>query len=352
MTTLELAVSPLDVVRHATLRLATRSALLTRVLGRTRSRVASLATMHVAVIFALSVLFPVGMYFIGPMVLGAAHLAADARYLVLRQRLPRAFVVVTASSAVMIVGLRALTMLGVVHLPVDAWEAGVGALWMVLALSFAVRDRRTGQRALAVGSVLAVLFAVGLTHPNAANVVLMHAHNVVGIAAWALLYRRRKPWELVPIAALVLGVVFVVSGAALPWTYRAGGQVAFGTHVVAIGRWLAPGMTPHVAASIVIAFVFLQAVHYAVWLTWIPQEDLAGEGTLTFRMTVRGLKADFGVPGLVLVLAVMLGLAALAVFRIHEALHWYVTLSRFHGVLELAVIAFLLIRGESLSRST
>ena len=49
-----------------------------------------------------------------------------------------------------------------------------------------------------------------------------------------------------------------------------------------------------------------------------------------------------------LVLAVVLGLAVLALFRIHDALHWYVTLSRFHGLLELVVIAFLVIRGEGL----
>src|SRR5262249_51448844 len=148
----------------------------------------------------------------------------------------------------------------------------------------------------------------GIARPSIANVVMMHAHNVVGIATWALLFGRRRAWELVPIAALGLGVVFVLSGAALPFTYRAGGELAFEPHFTAIGRWLAPGASPRAAASIVIAFVFLQAVHYAVWLTWIPQEHLAGEGTPTFRMTVRGLVTDFGPAGCALVALVVLGL--------------------------------------------
>jgi hypothetical protein len=350
MSTLEIAVSPLDVVRQTTLRLMTRSALLTRILGRRRSRVASLATVQVLVILALAVFFPVGMFFIGPMILGVAHIAADARYLVLRQRLPKAFVVLSAISAIAIVGLRVLEGLQVVHASVDVWEAAVGAFWMISALAFAARDARARRRALLVGLVLGGLFVVGLTHASAANVVMMHAHNVIGIATWVFLYRKRKAWELLPVAVLAVGVLFVVSGAALPWTYRAGGELAFGTHITAIGRWLAPGATPHVAAGIVISFVLLQAVHYAVWTTWIPQEDLSGEGTLTFRMTMRGLVTDFGAIGCAFVAAIIVGLAGLALFRIHAALSWYVTLSRFHGLLELAVIAFLFVRGEDLSR--
>ena len=312
---------------------------------------ASLATAQVVLVLTLSVLFPVGMFFIGPMVLGIAHIAADARYLVLRQRLPKAFVVLSAISAIAIVGLRVLQAQGVVHASIDLWEAAVGALWLISALAFAARDRRARRRALAVGAGLGGLFVVGLMHASAANVVMMHAHNVIGIATWVFLYRKRKAWELLPIAVLTLGVVFILSGAALPWTYRAGGELAFGTHITAIGKWLAPGLTPHVAAGVVISFVLLQAIHYAVWTTWIPQEDLTGEGTLTFRMTVRGLIADFGFAGCALVGAVILGLAGLALFRIHDALSWYVTLSRFHGLLELAVIAFLFVRGEDLSRS-
>jgi hypothetical protein len=64
----------------------------------------------------------------------------------------------------------------------------------------------------------------------------------------------------------------------------------------------------------------LEALHvvHAVWTAWIPQEDLNGEGTLTFRMTVCGLLADFGVVGCAFVATLVIGLAGLALFRIHR----------------------------------
>ena len=40
---------------------------------------------------------------------------------------------------------------------------------------------------------------------------------------------------------------------------------------------------------------FMQSVHYATWLVWIPQDSLPGEGTFTFRMTARSLVSDFGI---------------------------------------------------------
>lgn len=317
--------------------------------GRRRVRVASLATVQVAILFVLSILAPVGMFFVGPLVFGVAHLAADARYLVLRQRLPRAFVVLSATSASVIVGVRSLQMLGVVHASADAWEAAAGGLWMLSALAFAVRDRRTALRGLAIVPPIAAAVALALRHPHTANIAMMHVHNVIGVLTWLFVYPRKRAWELAPVIAIAAAVAFLASGTAAMWTYRAGGDVAFDTRLHDIGLWLAPGYGPRAAASVVIAFVFLQAVHYAIWLAWIPQEDLKGEGTPTFRMTARGLLADFGVAGCVLVAAVMMGLAGLAVFRIGAALNWYLTLSRFHGLLELAVIALLIVRGRGLT---
>jgi hypothetical protein len=349
MTALDLALAPLDVARRKTLLLATKSELLTSILACRRARVAAMATVQVAFLFVLSVLAPVGMFFVGPLTFGVPHLAADARYLILRQRLPRAFVVLSATSAVVIVAVRSLELLGLVHAAADVLEAAAGGLWILSALAFAARDRRTGLRSLALLPPIVGVFIVALLHPRTANIAMMHVHNVIGVATWLLLYPRKKVWELLPIVALVAGLAIIASGTAAVWTMHAGGNVAFGARMSLVGQYLAPGFAPRTAASIAIAFVFLQAVHYAIWIAWIPQEDLIGEGTLTFRMTARGLRRDFGLAGCGLIVAAMLGLAVLAVVRIGAALNWYLTLSRFHGLLELAVITFLLVRGEDLS---
>ena len=339
MSSLELAVYPLDVARRKTLRLATRSALVTRVLGRRDSRVAVLATMQIGVLFALAVAAPVALFFIGPIVFGVPHLAADVRYLVLRQRIPRGLLVVSTLAAFTIVALRALSVAHAVRAPVDTAEAVAGVAWILAALAYAARDRRAAARAALVGVATAIVGAVALTHPRAAMLVMTHGHNLVAVAVWLVLYRRRLAWGAVPALVLALLAAAILSGAAPPSE-----ALAFGTHVSSLAAGLAPGASLQTAARIAVVFVFLQGVHYAAWTGWIPQEDLRTEGTLTFRMTVRGLVADFGVAGVAAVATVALGLALLALLQVHQALTLYLTLARFHGWLELAMLAFLFVR--------
>ncbi len=346
MSSLELAVYPLDVARRTTLRIATRSALLTRVLGRRDSRVALLATLQIGVLFVLAVAAPVALFFVGPVVLGVAHLAADVRYLVLRQRVPRSLVAVSVVAAIAIVALRALSVAHAIHPPVDLCELSVGAAWTVAALAFASRGPGTAARTAFAGVALAVVAALALTHVRAATLVMTHGHNLVAVAVWLVLYRRRLSSAALPVLVLVVLAAAILSGAA-----PSSGQAAFGTTVASLGAGLAPGAAIQTATRVVVLFVFLQGVHYAAWTGWIPQDDLRTEGTLTFRMTVRGLLADFGPLGIAVVAAVALAIALLAVLRIHEALTWYLTLARFHGWLELAMLAFLFVRGAASPRT-
>jgi hypothetical protein len=119
-------------------------------------------------------------------------------------------------------------------------------------------------------------------------------HNVVAFVLWLTLFRSRPGWTAVPATIVAIGVVVLLSGALLPWTAQLGGWVAFGLVLTKLGAALAPGTVPHVAMAVAMTFVFLQSVHYAVWTAWIPQDRLTGEGTPTFRMSVRTLLADFG----------------------------------------------------------
>ena len=111
-----------------------------------------------------------------------------------------------------------------------------------------------------------------------------------------------------------------------------------------IARGLAPGLAPHQAAAVVASFVFLQSVHYATWLVWVPQESLPGQGTFTFRMTGRSLFRDLGPVLLVLFVALWLGLLGWGAQGPLRALMAYVSLVSFHAWLELALAAYLLVR--------
>jgi hypothetical protein len=115
---------------------------------------------------------------------------------------------------------------------------------------------------------------------------------------------------------------------------------AFGVSLATVARDLAPGFEPRAGLAIVLSFAFLQSLHYAAWLGWIPQEDLHAEGTMSFRMSLRSMVRDFGVPGLacVVVLAVLVvAAAALAPARTREL---YFSLATFHGYLEVAMLAY------------
>src|SRR5262249_23180036 len=150
-------------------------------------------------------------------------------------------------------------------------------------------------------------------------IVVVHLHNVVALVAWLALFRRRLRGSLAAVALVAAGAAVLLSGATLPWTAAHGGLFAFGMHAERLGAWLAPGARPELAVAVLATFVFLQGVHYAAWVGWIPQDDLPTEGTPTFRMTVRALVRDFGPWALTLVIALAIGFVLLGVWNVRAS---------------------------------
>jgi len=283
---------------------------------------------------------PVALFFVGPIVLGVVHVAADVRYLVLRRAPPRALLAISAAIALAVTALRAAVATHHVS-PAhgDAMDVALGAAWIGIALGAAVRDaRRIVVGAPAFLAVAALLVA----NARVVELALAHAHNVVALGAWLLLFRgrRRRNWAIAPLALVVALAAVLLSGATLPWTFARGGLVAFGEHAERLGAWLAPGVRVDRAVAVATTFVFLQGVHYAAWTGWIPQDDLRTEGTPTFRMTVRSLLADFGPVALAIIALVALAFVGAAAFDIRQSVYWYMNLARAHAWLELAFLAY------------
>jgi len=92
-------------------------------------------------------------------------------------------------------------------------------------------------------------------------------------------------------------------------------------------------------------------VHYAAWLVWIPQDNLPGEGTFTFRMTARSLVADFGVVALLILGVLAFALLGAATFNPRHAVSTYMSLATFHGYFEIAVLAYFAARGRDRTKS-
>jgi hypothetical protein len=350
VSALDAAIAPFDLARRGTLRWTTRSALLTRLFARRDSRLALLATAQVAVGFALAVVAPVALFAVAPVLLGVVHIGADVRYLVLRRGLPRALLAVSAGAAAALLGVRVLSSLHAIHVRTESWELSFGATWILAAFLLGAREAASPWRIALVSAALAVVAGAGLLAPSTAYILFFHGHNLVAVLVWLVLFRRNRGWALWPIAAIGLGLVAIFSGVFLPFLDSLHASRAFGLDLAQLGRWLAPGLPSRVAASVVVAFVFLQGVHYSAWLGWVPQDELPGEGTFTFRMTVRSLVADFGTVGLASLAAVAVGLAAVAVFRLHEARSAYLTVSNFHGWMECALLVYFVVRGGPFAR--
>jgi hypothetical protein len=263
---LESAVTPLDAARRAILQLATRSRFVTQVIARRDTRLACLATTQVIVLFLLAVRIPVALFFLGPVLFGVAHLAADVRYLALQRAPPRALVVASVVLALALTAVRAAAGFRLVRIPIaDQIDVVLGMVWVALALGLAL-SRSSARKVAFVAPAFLLVAATVVTHPRLAGLVLVHAHNVIAVVAWLVLFRRRPAWTVVPLLLMVIFAAVLLSGLTLPWAFEHGGMLAFGTRVERLGAWMTPGLSAELGAAVATTFVFMQGVHYAVWI--------------------------------------------------------------------------------------
>jgi hypothetical protein len=288
-------------------------------------------------------LAPGVLYVLGPAILGVPHILSELRFLVLRREHPRPWLAIVVGAAALLVAIRVASVVA----PSLAWapEAEVAIGWglgVAGAIFGGLAGRRLGRAfAFSVPLIAALVWAV--MHPGLARLALAHAHNVITIGLWFWLFRRRKLFALPALVLIAIAAYALTSGATTPHV-RFDGPWAM--RMVKETMWSVPAFVPQrLALGIGLSFVFLQSIHYAVWLAWIPQEDVLGEGTTTFRMSARSLVRDLGRVGVIL--GVLLGaLMVLASFvDLHRTRGLYLSLATFHGYVEIAMMAFLGARG-------
>ena len=338
---LDAVTAPLDEARQAALAAATKSRKLTRIIARRDTRVPFIATLQILALFAVTTVRPLWLFVLGPIILGIPHLASDARYLLIRQRVAREVVFVSIAATLVFLGIHALDLLHVAPAHWTGLEVATATAWIGAAIVAGAREGK--NRVLYFVLVpLAALGAFATWHAAMTRIVFAHLHNVVGVTAWILLFRKNRRTAILPALAIVVGVGLLLSGAT--FAFAANAFRGFGFDLSTIGRGLAPGASPSVAAGAALSFVFLQSVHYAAWLVWIPQDNLPGQGTFTFRMTARSLRADFGLVALAVIALLAIALASTAAFDPHRAVATYMSLATFHGYFEIALLAYFAVR--------
>lgn len=284
-------------------------------------RIAGLAVLCAATLVAPALLL-VWM----PIVLGVPHLANDVRFLVLP--LPRRQRLLAIAACGGLVALKAASLAGGVH--TVAYEAMVVAAWLVAALALEPRRRTHAHarhgvpaRSMAMGGWLvigAAAFAI-VVLPVQFAIVAAFAHNFVALVAWVVIRRPERAH---------VGTVLVTVGLALIALVTLGPTIAAATGGNAT-RWLTVdraaavmfgGVPLATARGLMIGFAFLQAMHYAIWLDWMPRGQRTG---------MRGL-------AVVAVVVGTLGVVGAACIDAAWARTTYLALATFHIYLELVVL--------------
>jgi hypothetical protein len=351
---------PFDELRRLGLRALATSSPLGRTLIRRRSvRVPALLSLHAAVAFALALLAPSFLIALAPLAFGVPHLAADVRYLLLRRASPRWWLAASGAFALTLVALRALAEARAKLAPSLAVEQGVASAWVlvgalggfVAARGIARDDASAGRARIARGgialAVAAAVAAFAIGAPASFRIALLHGHNLIAVAVWALLFRRGGRLGWLPVAVVLVGAALLASGALLRVTLQHGALSVAGLHLFAAADWLGPGLSDGAALAVATSFAFLQSVHYAIWLVGVPSGDRPGEGGRSWRAAGRELVRDLTVPGLAIVVALALLVAAAGIAHAGPTRRLFLSLATFHGWLELAAIAYLFARGEA-----
>lgn len=295
------------------------------------ARVAATGTLLIGVALASAATFPLWMLAVAPFIWGVPHLLADLRYLVVRQGLQRRW-----------------WLLGALAVAVGAAASGLGvraSLPVAFGLACIVPGpwRRRVPLLLALGGGTALALRAG----PAADVALAHLHNLAALAYWWA-WRDRDRWlHLLPVAAFVLGGVFLLSGGAGPILAASGGLAApaDALSLDALAWTLAPVANAELAERLVLFYAFAQGVHYVAWLHLVPQEDRARPVGRSFRRSWQALRVDLGPWLLTAALLAGIGLAAWALVDLTEARNRYFQLAFFHAHMELLIWPVLALRG-------
>jgi hypothetical protein len=343
---LNAVVRPLDRVRARLFRAWAAHPRSRRWLVRRDQRVAAKMIAGTVIALLLAVVVPVWTFALSPIALGIPHVAGDLRHLVLRRRLSRAVRVSVLVFCALLVGLAVVRVAGVKWHGHLTCELAIASTWVLVSTLLGARDGVDGRRLRWLLPVVLVASGAALAAPALARLVLAQLHNVVGIALWMLFFRKNHRPMRAPFVLLGVATLLLASGAMLPIAAWTGGTHLGSLSLTHAAALIAPGAAPSLAAGALSLFVFLQALHYQVWLNLLPEEEIRGEASHTYRMSARSLVEDLGGVTVLVIVAAMVVVAIFALGNLERTRNTYLELALFHGYLELALLAYFLARAD------
>jgi hypothetical protein len=297
------------------------------------------AALLIGASLAATVLAPLWLLLLAPLVLGVPHVVADVRWLVLRPGVERRVLYAVALPLAGMTALRVLAVVGARPWFAPAVEVALGGA--AIAGAALATDGAAGRRALALAGA-AALVAAGLWRTSLTAVLLGHAHNLVALGLLLTWWRAPLSRRIALALAYAGCATAIALGAGDSLTRLAGGFAApsTGLDFAALTATLAPGLAATPALRVVLLFAFAQSVHYAIWLSLLPT-------ALAPRRALSSLRTDVGTPALLAALALAVLVPLAGAFFPARTREIYLSLVLFHGWLELALIARLLVRAPS-----
>lgn len=298
-------------------------------------RVACVAGFGVALALGLTCAAPLWAFALGPLILGVPHLAADIRYLVVLPRLHRRSALAFAAGVP--IAVAAFTQ-----------NTAIGLASGLSVIVFAEASR--SRKVLLFASWSCVVVAAAL-RPYVAALVLVHGHNFVAVALFFFAFARaRRVGGAIAVGTIALSVALVL-GAFDPVLFRGfaiASHPATGLSLDDMIAMLAPVTDRALGARLVFLFVFMQGVHYVVWLRLVPEEGRDRPGIRSFASSLRALDRDIGAILVALFALFAIVVLARAASSLEGARIMYLTAAGFHAHLEIAFTLLLALEGRRL----
>jgi len=346
---LQISASRLDGLRARLLRITLAPEWSQSIFKNRARRLGVLFCLALGFSFLTSLVFPLWVLAIGPVVYGIPHLFASFRYVgerVAPNRLTRAIQIFTAifisiAGWRLAIDLRIFPGLNVSRLP-HLPEL----ISLLLTVATGVWLTRGTQRAGRAWAVILPVFYFSWRAPLSFVGFFLLAHNLVAFIYWILFARAgAERWVAIGASLSFLSVnALLFAGLFDPLLMNLDLQFSLpfaGIDLVPLGQMIFPGTTDATLwVHAVIAYAFGQSMHYFVWMKAIPDENHSHPVPTTFKQSLQLARRDFGaryVVGMVLFVAAGVFFWMLVALPIARTI--YFALSAYHGYLEIAGLA-------------
>lgn len=354
----------LDKLRSQILRVTLSNSTLKNMFCVRSNRLAALFVLSVALSLCTSLLAPLWVLVLGPLIYGTPHLFSSLRYVhstaagEANIRLPQfkkalyAFSFIFSAVSI----LRILSDFGFVntqHLSSSSNLLELGSFVLSLLCCAVIYKHSYARMFVAFALCIPFVWAAW-TLPLWTSGVLILLHNFIAFIYWIGATQTRRERAIAVLAAgvflLVNAAIFsgVFDGvyklmtptAELPWAALEYSE---------LGKMIAPWSSDYVTwFHAVVAYAFGQSLHYFVWLKAIPDQHHTQEVPTTFRQSYKLLVDDFGKKHYIFMLAVILiSVGAWAFLKMPEARIVYFSFAAYHGYLEIAGLGFFKARSLS-----